>query len=811
MIHYRNSDSFNWATQSKENAALQNLPLIRRGSVKNLRGPLPSGEIIFEFSDDFSVFDWGKMPDLIPEKGCSLMGLAAHLFEALGNPETWRTFFSSREARPLEFLSAEYLPLFVALRAQLEECGMRSAFRGLYPETNPAGLKMERMAIVPPKGIEHTDGKTIFDYSNAPRDAHGTLIPLEVVFRHALMDRSSFFERNPDTALKPGHRFELPLIEFFTKLEPTDRFVATRSEASSVGRVSPKTVIELTLRTILLSLWLKRECRLRSLDLIDGKFEWGLDQEGRVTLCDAIGPDELRLVELAGEDSKPLSKEFLRTAYRNSAWYAEIQALKAQNRQGPGWQKLVQAPVPLLPRDQIARATALYRGLEARFRPENVLLLGSGGREHAIARKLLESPNLMKLVWAPGQDAAVSQLQSHLDANPAPFESSRVKKLIQKKDFSWSVEKKEALLNLAREEGITLVIVSQDSDLASGAADAFREAGIDVFGPGREAARIEWSKAFMKEICESAHVPTARSHLAESTKEAEALVRELPWSASSTWVIKADGLALGKGVILPENRQEALKAIDQLAKFGSRFVIEERLTGEESSWFAVTDGDAIRVLDSAKDYKRLGENQTGPNTGGMGALSPAPKVSEEFKARVLREIFEPTVKELNRRGIRYQGVLYAGLISDGFEAHSKLSLLEFNARFGDPETQALLPRFEEDFLVWLGAVARTSLSDFAHSPRFSKKSAVYVVAACDGYPASPKTGVAIELQPATITDDLFRFSGLKRTSDGWEISGGRVLGALGLGDTADLARESAFLKLESALFQGAAVRKDIGR
>ncbi len=795
--------------QRNRNAASE-LPLIRRGSVKNLRGPLPSGEIVFEFSDDFSVFDWGKMPDLIPEKGRSLMRLASHVFELLSSRETWISFFQSEEAKPLEFLSGEYLELLPKLRAELESSGMRSSYRGLYPEEAPIGLKMDRMAIVPPKAMEGGNGLTTFDYSNAPRNAAGTLIPLEIVFRHALMDRSSFFERNPETTLKPGHRFSLPLIEFFTKLEPTDRFIATRSEASSVGRVSVEHLVELTLRTTLLSLWLKRECRMRNLDLIDGKFEWGLDQSGAISLCDAIGPDELRLMELTGGDSKPLSKEFLRTAYRNSPWYAEIQALKAQNRQGPGWQKLVLSPVPLLPRDQIQKATALYRGLEARFRPEVVLLLGAGGREHAIARKILESPNLTKLIWAPGGDAAVSQLQALMNQNPSPFERSQPKQLIQKKGMIWSKQSESEFLEMARAEGVTLVIVSHDSDLAQGAGNSFREAGFAVFGPNTEAARIEWSKSFMKEICASAKIPTARSHTATSTAGAESLLRELPWSDSTQWVVKADGLALGKGVILPSNTQEAMRAVTELSRYGENFLIEERLHGEESSWFALTDGDAIRILDSAKDYKRLGENQTGPNTGGMGALSPAPEVSESFKARVVKEIFEPAVKELKRRGIRYQGVLYAGLMSQGFSEESPMWLLEFNARFGDPETQALLPRLQDDFLVWLGAVARVSLSDFASTPRFSKNSAVYVVAASAGYPNTPKTGVKIDLKSQTLSDDQFRFSGLKRTENGWEISGGRVLGALGFGETAAAAKLAAFSKLEDALFEGATVRKDVG-
>jgi phosphoribosylamine--glycine ligase len=791
------------------------LPLLKRGSVKNLY-TLSDTELVFEFSDDFSVFDWGKMPDTVPEKGRSLLLLASYLFRELSHPASWQGFFrSSLAAETLgsdfEKLPARLAAIAPALRRELESVGLRSCFRGTYPKGgDPQGLIVEAFRGIPPKRVE--SGDVIgFDYSGHPTNAPGTLIPLEVVFRHALTDKSSFFERNPETKLKPGHRFEVPLVEFFTKLEPTDRFIVSRDEACMVGRITPEKLPEMELRTVFLSLWLRRECELRSLELIDGKFEWGFDSEGRISLADAIGPDELRLVE--GTDR--LSKEFLREYYRDSKWFAEIQELKKAGRQGPGWQKLVREPAPMLPKEGLARATSLYRKLEARFRPETVLLFGAGGREHEIARRLLDSPNLRTLIWAPGQDAGFENLRRTVSKTA---NASR-KQIVRWEDGAWATNRAESLIQRAHEAGVTLVILSQDNDLASGAADAFRSAGFSVFGPSRDAARIEWSKAFSKEICKGADVRTAKAHVAKSRDEAERILRDVEWSAAKKWVVKADGLALGKGVVVAETREEALASLEALGKYGNEFIIEERLAGEECSWFAFADGETFSLLDPAKDYKRLRDGQTGPNTGGMGAVSPAPGTTPEMRERIRREVFTPIFGELRKRGIPYQGLLYAGLMVDetgGGTGAPAIAVLEFNARFGDPETQALLPRLlpgaKGDLLLWMAACARGTLSDYPRDVPFTERTAVYVVAAAEGYPDAPKTGAPIRLDDEILAEETFRFAGVKRTgSAGWVVSGGRVLGATGMGATVDSARSEAYRSLERVLFPGAQIRKDIGK
>ncbi len=799
---------------------MKNLPLIKRGSVKNLRGPLPGkNEIVFEFTDDFSVFDWGKMPDAIPGKGAALLALAAHLFRELSHPSSWRGFFKSSDgAEMFRTLPRKFSDLAPNLRRELESVGMRSCFRGLYPSAKkPEGLLVERLELLPPAEVRESSGAIRFDYSQVGLKTPGALIPLEVVFRHGLTDKSSFFERNPGTSLKPGHVFATPLIEFFTKLEPTDRFIPTESEIFTVGRIDSATLLELELRSVFLSVWLKRECALRDLELIDGKFEWGLDRESRIMLADAIGPDELRLVEKRrgfhvdpANPTKParLSKEFLREYYRGSAWFQELTELKKGGDLEPGWQHTVQAPVPLLPQEAVDRAVALYRSLERRFRPQTVLLFGAGAREHAIARKLFESPNLRTLIWAPGQDAAFSSLETQMTAGHFPNFSARLIRWTE----GYSESNAPLHIERAKEAGVDLVIFSQDADLAGGAADRFREAGLSVFGPSREAARVEWSKQFTKELCQSAGVVTAKSHFARSAVDAERILRDLPWGPEQRYVVKADGLAAGKGVVVADTQEEALASLTALAPFGNSFVIEERLHGEESSWFAFSDGESFSILDSAKDYKRLREGQTGPNTGGMGAVSPAPDATAEIRERVRTEVFAPIFSELRRRGLRYQGVLYAGLMTD---PGGKLALIEFNARFGDPETQALLPRMETDLIEWLSACADGALIDYPRDVPFRNETAVYVVVAAPGYPEKPELGGAVALKPAAIGGDFLRFAGLKSKGENWEISGGRVLGALGLADSVEAARSLAYGHLEEAFaggfFSGAQLRKDIGR
>jgi phosphoribosylamine--glycine ligase len=290
-------------------------------------------------------------------------------------------------------------------------------------------------------------------------------------------------------------------------------------------------------------------------------------------------------------------------------------------------------------------------------------------------------------------------------------------------------------------------------------------------------------------------------------------LKSLPWNNETRWVVKADGLALGKGVVVAETREEAISSLDSLSQYGEQFLIEERIAGEECSWFAFSDGETFSLLDPAKDYKRLGDGNSGPNTGGMGAVSPAPGMSVEFRERIRTEVFEKVFGELMKRGIPYRGLLYAGLMvetkASTSGSESIIRVLEFNARFGDPETQALLPRMKADLLEWMGSVARGTLRDLPRDVPFSSDTAVYVVAAAEGYPDAPKKS-ATKISTKRIEGDSLRFAGLSRQGDTWSVTGGRVLGALGMGKDTNTARNTAYAKLEEVLFPGAQIRKDIG-
>lgn len=433
---------------------------------------------------------------------------------------------------------------------------------------------------------------------------------------------------------------------------------------------------------------------------------------------------------------------------------------------------------------------------------KKVLVVGSGGREYALAWKLGQSPQVGQVIVAPGNDGM-------------PSSWTRWPLLI---DGSGHLLAYEKCAKQAREAHVDLVVIGPDQALANGITDVFEAHGLLVMGPSQLAAKIESSKAFSKEIMQAAGVPTARHFVASSMGEARELLDSLPWpSAAGTgcgWVVKADGLALGKGVWVCRTRQEAFSALvtlSQLLPKNSSFVIEEEVLGEELSWMAFCDGKSCALLEPARDYKRLNDGNAGPNTGGMGAVSPVPGVPHGAYAAVRARVFEPVLREMAKRGTPFRGILYAGLmVEPGFERYW---VLEFNARFGDPETQVLLPRLEDDFYLWCEATAKGDLAGHLSNgdPRFSKRNAVFVVAASRGYPESPSIGTEVSLCGSERSADRVFWAGVKRDASGRLLtSGGRVAGALGLGDSAEAARLNAYEGIKSIRFEGVVYRKDIG-
>jgi phosphoribosylamine--glycine ligase len=415
----------------------------------------------------------------------------------------------------------------------------------------------------------------------------------------------------------------------------------------------------------------------------------------------------------------------------------------------------------------------------------NVLLIGSGGREHALAWALARSPMLTTLYAAPG-NPGIAQKATLVDID---------------------VDDHVALVDFCRVQRVDLVVVGPEAPLVAGIVDALAAAGIPAFGPTKAAARLEGSKGFTKELCRDAGIPTAAYGRFQDRAAAEAYVR----AQGAPIVVKADGLAAGKGVTVATTVDEALAAVaacfsGAFGGAGAEVVVEAFMEGEEVSLFVLTDGTAILPLASAQDHKRAFDGDAGPNTGGMGAYSPAPALTDALMQRALAEIVQPTVDTLRARGTPYQGVLYAGLMLTA----EGPKLVEYNCRFGDPEAQVLLPRLKDDLLLLLLACAQGTLSTM--SCRWHDEHALCVVMAAEGYPAAPKKGSTIRgLDAAQAFDGVEIFHAGTAIKDGALVAnGGRVLNVVSTAPTLAEAKARAYRAVDAIDWPGGFCRRDIG-
>ena len=415
----------------------------------------------------------------------------------------------------------------------------------------------------------------------------------------------------------------------------------------------------------------------------------------------------------------------------------------------------------------------------------NILLLGSGGREHALAWKLAASPSCSRLFAAPG-NPGIAECADIVALDPSDH---------------------KAVIAFCHENAVELVVVGPEAPLVAGLADDLRAEGFAVFGPGKGAAQLEGSKGFTKDLCKRAGIPTARYERVTSLEAAWGALKHF----NAPFVLKADGLAAGKGVVIAETREEAQEALSEMfdGKFGSagsEVVIEEFMRGEEASFFALTDGEIILPFGTAQDHKRVGEGDTGPNTGGMGAYSPAPVLTDALQAQVMREIVEPTVRTMATEGMPYSGVLYAGLMltKDGPQ------LIEYNARFGDPECQVLMMRLESDLVELMLACAQGRLAE-VDAPELSDDFALTVVMAAEGYPDTPKKGGRIDLGEAEANGARVFHAGTKLDGDTLTSSGGRVLNVTARGSSATEAQVRAYAAVDAIDFADGFCRRDIGQ
>lgn len=417
----------------------------------------------------------------------------------------------------------------------------------------------------------------------------------------------------------------------------------------------------------------------------------------------------------------------------------------------------------------------------------NILVIGSGGREHALVWKLAQSKKIKKIFCAPGNAGIQAQ------AECVPIRATETQKLV----------------SFALEQKIDWTVVGPEAPLAEGIVDTFKKNRLRIFGPTQAAAQLESSKIYTKEFCTRYQIPQANYKVFAKVSEAKAHVQNQPYPL----VIKADGLAEGKGVVVCQNREEAIAALNsfmvekKFGEAGQKIVIEEFLEGEEASFIAVVDGNHILPLASSKDHKRLGEGNLGPNTGGMGAYSPSPLMTAAVYEKTMEKIMIPAVRGMVTEGFPFVGFLYAGLMI----VKGEPKLLEFNVRLGDPEAQVILPRLKTDLVEILEMALQGRLNEV--TPSWETRVAACIVMASQGYPGEYQRGFPIQglADAASLSDVLVFHAGTRGEKEKVVTHGGRVLGVTALGDDLTAARARAYEAVAKISWQGCCYRKDIGR
>ncbi len=420
-------------------------------------------------------------------------------------------------------------------------------------------------------------------------------------------------------------------------------------------------------------------------------------------------------------------------------------------------------------------------------RLENILIIGNGGRENSLAWAIQKNKLIKKVYLIPGNAG-----------------SERINKCERIKiDINNNNELIEKLVFLK----IDLIVIGPETPLANGLADFLRKEDFKVFGPGKDGAKLEYSKSWAKEFMRDANIPTSNFWKVNSLEEAKKII----YSSSTPLVVKADGLASGKGVFIPDSKDECLKAAESIfnGKFGNSgnlVVLEEKIQGPEVSIFALCDGERYKLLPTAQDHKRLNEHDKGPNTGGMGAYSPAPLLTEDYLERIVREIIEPTINELNKKNIDYKGVIYFGLMITKFGP----KVIEYNCRFGDPECQTIMPLMDQNFVFLLEKCAMGNLSGDEKIDTSGKVSGC-VIATSKGYPQEYKTGLPINIGKIDSNDCQIFDSGTSLSKNGELLTdGGRVLSIVCQHKDFDMVFEKAYKNLRQINFDGIYFRKDIG-
>ncbi|BCI60518.1 phosphoribosylamine--glycine ligase [Solibaculum mannosilyticum] len=417
-----------------------------------------------------------------------------------------------------------------------------------------------------------------------------------------------------------------------------------------------------------------------------------------------------------------------------------------------------------------------------------ILMVGGGGREHALIRKLKESPKVTEIHCAPGNGGISKDAQCH----------------------NVSVDDMEGMVRLAKEIGADLVVVAPDNPLVDGMVDEMEKAGLRCFGPNQKAAILEGSKVFSKSLMKQYGIPTAGYHVFEDPKEALQFIRE---EGKYPTVIKADGLALGKGVVIAADETEAAAALHSIMEdkifgaSGNRVIVEEFITGPEVSVLSFTDGKTVKPMVSSMDHKRVFDGNLGPNTGGMGTISPNPYYDDATAKRCMEEIFLPTIQAMSKEGRPFKGCLYFGLMltADGPK------VIEYNCRFGDPEAQVVLPRLKTDLVDIMNAVIDEKLDEL--DIQWSEQASACVILASGGYPGKYEKNIPISGldENGQVEGAIVYHAGTQYRDNTFVTAGGRVLGITAMGDSLDQALDNAYEAVQKVRFDGAHYRTDIGR
>ncbi len=745
--------------------------LIYQGSVKNLY-QVNEG-ILFEFSDKYSIYDWGEMPDKIDKKGSNLAKITANLFEEISKAKNFQNLQKPDFLTTLNFEKIINSEVFNSISS----LGFSNHFLRKESENE---ILVRPVDIFAPK--KHKEEYNYDVYKDKPT---GALIPLEVVFRFGAPQGSSFLKRNPNTA--EGSFFDDIIIEFYTKLEPKDRLL-TYEEAQSISNLNDGEFSELITRSKILSLFLQNKFAQTPLKLWDGKFEFAfgeVDNQGNreIILVDTIGPDELRLTL----NDIPFSKEFLRQAYQDTTWLNYFQETKSKDRHplplDPLYINLAQSIYSYIAQVITKNDFTFPNELKELINRSKIIVLGKGGREHALAKHLSQSPFIKEVYVIPG--------------NPG-IEGTKFKSI----NIS-----KEEIVSFCKAKEINYVVIGPEDLLSDGLTDELQKNQIPVASPSKAASLLEASKAFAKDFMEKFNIPTA---LYKNFKNKDLALNYIEELDSEKIVVKLSGLAAGKGVVLCHSKDEAKRAVNELSPNNEELVIEEFLEGREFSYFALCMGENYKILGTACDYKRLNDNDLGPNTGGMGCYSPTYWLNATDEQLIKESIVERTLMGMKEEGRSFTGTLFIGIMmtSDGPK------VLEYNVRFGDPETQTILPRLKSNIHPILEAMAYGDVKKFNNSNiSFSPLSSVHIVKAAKGYPGL--RGEKIEKdQPISISknkelSELY-FAGVKKENNQFLTNGGRVLGMTTLANTLDNAKKMAYNNIEYCKFLGEQFRGDIG-